>query len=375
MKILYIISLSSDVLDGIGNKVVGQITTWEKLGEDVKILAYSPIMGDALLSVPGWNFSMSNPLGFAVFGKVKRLVQYLRGLVIILVWRPDIIYVRAEYRPFGCGLWRFLGANVVCEINSDIENQIVADLKSGVIDDREGRRRIEHWKDSLAHCDGVVSVSYQMEEVNKKFFGDTPHAVVWNSIEFNSSTDEERMNRNNALPRLCFIGSADFSWNGVDLLRSFATETIGKLEFVVIGVHDGYDFPSNVKVYPYLEHSMMIEVLNECDIGLGTLALFRKGLNECSTLKVRDYAVMGMPMILSYKETAFVGEILPEWILEIKNEEGSLLMNKSRIISFATRWRRKAFNHKKASKYFDSLIVESRRVGFFKEVCKTAWDV
>lgn len=366
MKIAYIISQAADKLDGIGDKVVGQISTWRELGHDARIMSFAPRSGSALDSTVGWVFGLEYPLGDPILGKIYRLFQYLRGLWVLFWWRPDVVYARAGYRPFGCDLWSFLGAKVILEINSDLVKEVENHLETGAVDVAEGQRRLTLWKDSLAKCDGMISVSYQMDEANIQFITSQSHAVVWNSVDFGEAANYVRTNAGNPRPKLCFIGSKDYSWNGLDILKDFAAEMVGKLDFVVIGASDNDLRSENVEVVPYLRRDDMLKVLAGCDVGLGTLALFRKGLNECSALKVRDYALLGMPIILAYKETPFVGQDVPNWILEIPNNEESLKEFSAKILSFCEKWKGISFNSNEAKPFYHSAYVEHRRMEFFE---------
>ena len=208
-----------------------------------------------------------------------------------------------------------------------------------------------------------------MDVVNKPFLGDKPHAVVWNSVSFTDSKLIERSNQKNRLPKLCFIGAENFSWNGLDLLKNFAAATVGDLEFVVIGASDDGSYSENIQIHPYLEHVEMMKVLASCDVGLGTLALFRKGLDECSALKVRDYAALGLPMVLCYKETPFVDKELPMWVLELNNGEDTLIQQKTQIIEFCKQWQCRSFEKIEAEPFYESEIIEGKRVEFMKTFC------
>ena len=369
MKIAYIIATNTDTLNGIGNKVLNQIKSWIDLGEDARVLAFSSVKGNAMDSIPSRVLNMNPPWGRALLGKPWRVIQFLRGVLYLFLWRPDVIYVRASEKPHGSQLWSLLSAKVICEVNSDMEQQNVIDLETGDVGEYEAGRRLRSWSQSLATCDGMVSVSQQMDEVNQKFLRGQPHAVAWNSIRFDDAASIKRTNQGNKRPKLCFVGAQSFAWNGVDLLKTFAEKTMGKLDFVVIGVSENSGFTSNVQEHPYLEKEEMLKVMAECDIGLGTMALFRKGLHECSALKIRDYLSLGMPILLAYKETAFIDKTLPEWVLEIENEEDSMLKNETGIVEFAEQWRGRSFDPEQAQPYYDSAIVEKHRLDFFREVC------
>ena len=61
----------------------------------------------------------------------------------------------------------------------------------------------------------------------------------------------------------------------------------------------------NIVVHGSLSTSEYFRIASKCDIGIGSLALFRKNLNEASTLKVREMLAMGLPVYSGHKDSAF----------------------------------------------------------------------
>ena len=198
--------------------------------------------------------------------------------------------------------------------------------------------------------------------------GDKPHTVVWNSIDFNKYDNINRTNSANKLPKVVFVGAADYEWNGLDKLLDLAGQTVGLIEYVVIGVLPSTEVPENVEVHPFLDKEELPRVLSSCDVGMATLALHRKGLEEASPLKVREYAALGIPIIVSYDETPFHEEAMPAWILRIPNSETSNTESLRAIINFADAWKGKAFDRDEARSFFHAKIVEQRRTAFFDKI-------
>jgi hypothetical protein len=101
---------------------------------------------------------------------------------------------------------------------------------------------------------------------------------------------------------------------------------------------------------------------------MATLALHRKELEEASPLKVREYAALGIPMIISYQETPFINVALPEWMLNIPNSEESIDHSLPDILSFCDRWKGKVVDRNEARQFFDATSVEKKRIRFFNEI-------
>lgn len=368
IKVAYALRLSLDRMDGIGRKVRDQILAWCEAGVDARLLAFVNVDGDGMNDVCGWRLILAPDRTCMVVRKIQRTIQFLKGAAIIVFWRPDIIYTRAGNSHWGSFLWKFSGAKRVIELNATIESEVVSLLRVGQIDERESHARRQVWKQSMLEADGYVSVSYEIQRQNKEWMGDKPHTVVWNSIDFSKYDSVTRTNSANELPKIVFVGAADYEWNGLDKILDLAGQTVGLIEYVVIGVWPSTEVPENVEVHPFLDKEELPRVLSSCDVGMATLALHRKGLEEASPLKVREYAALGIPMIVSYDETPFHEEAMPAWILRIPNSETSITESLRAIITFADNWKGKAFDRDEARSFFHAEIVEQRRTAFFDKI-------
>jgi glycosyltransferase involved in cell wall biosynthesis len=58
------------------------------------------------------------------------------------------------------------------------------------------------------------------------------------------------------------------------------------------------------KKHGHLNFDSYIPILEICDFGIASLALYRKNLNEASTLKVREMLALGLPVYSGHKDVA-----------------------------------------------------------------------
>ncbi|MFN3692462.1 MAG: hypothetical protein ACK4R7_06185, partial [Fervidobacterium sp.] len=75
-------------------------------------------------------------------------------------------------------------------------------------------------------------------------------------------------------------------------------------------------------VYGMLFLDKYTPIMQQADIGISTLAPYRKKMNEASPFKVREYSALGLPVIIGYKDTD-----LPDgapFILQIPNTEDNI---------------------------------------------------
>lgn len=136
--------------------------------------------------------------------------------------------------------------------------------------------------------------------------------------------------RRNHIPTFLFVASFFYPWQGLDLLLK---ELVGVqrdfLLHIVGGVPDEVlqEYGNNPR---FNFHGRMtkkeIGVLSEESwVGVSSFALERQGLTEACALKVREYLLMGLPVIGTYKE------VLPEDFQFYKN----LSIDEASIFAFA----------------------------------------
>jgi glycosyltransferase involved in cell wall biosynthesis len=67
-------------------------------------------------------------------------------------------------------------------------------------------------------------------------------------------------------------------------------------QFCISNIHFVY--------HGYLDKCDYLSILDRCDFGIGSLALHKENLNEATTLKVREYLAMGLPVVANHKDSA-----------------------------------------------------------------------
>jgi len=109
-------------------------------------------------------------------------------------------------------------------------------------------------------------------------------------------------------------------------------------------------------------------LLEQCDVGISTLAIDRKGLTEGAPLKTREYLLMGLPVIIGYQDTD-LSEKTP-YVLNVGLGENNIINNLDEIHSFVLNSRvlNPASIISYASRRFNSEEKESRRLEFLKMI-------
>lgn len=109
------------------------------------------------------------------------------------------------------------------------------------------------------------------------------------------------------IPEILFVASYFFEWHGLDLLlqniknskEDFILNIVGRVD----DSHKNMVSNDNRVIFHGLKNTEEIRKISEkCWVGLSSFALYRKGMNEACTLKVREYLNMGLPVYSGHKD-------------------------------------------------------------------------
>ena len=138
-----------------------------------------------------------------------------------------------------------------------------------------------------------------------------------------------------------FVCAEFAAWHGLDrLLPAIADGAVPEgtiLRFHLVGSlspeqnqmieaisRDDVEIIRHGAVFP----DQVAEVLVHCDVAIGSLALDRQGLQEGSTLKVREYLASGLPVYATHKDAA-----LPDAFAYFHNDQQGVSLE--RMVAFA----------------------------------------
>ena len=341
MRIAYLTEWTPFSETGVLKKLIGQVETWRDLGAVADIFSLSPKSSET----PALNFSdvgrvvgvvpqsMLDRYPAARLGYVNKTASVPKMAGLLREFRPDVIYYR-QNGPWYPGLGRLLSvAPTVLEINTDelAEHHIWGKSFNFLYRATQGR--------ILAKANGFVVMTH---EIGHKYqhFG-RPLAVMPNSfwgeqvIPFPPS--------GNSRPAFVFVGSritGTASWHGVDKLIPLA-EALSACQFHIVGHEEcdlpGVVIPPNVTLHGFRSGPELTAIFRQSDVGIGSLALHRKGMSEACPLKVRDYLMHGMPAVIGYTESESRLNTAP-YVLPIGPAEDNVAANVGRILAFGERW-------------------------------------
>jgi len=281
------------------------------------------------------------------------LANYFREL------NPDVVVLRSI--PFSPMFWlafREKNYRLIVEyhtklmpellVNRDYKHAMMSAISYGLADQI---------------IDGKICMTREIS--NYEHF-DGPTVVIPNGIDISGRETKMRKTYDVKCLRLGFVASQNHPWQGLDrLLRSLkANEDFGgpKCHLDVVGRLDQSEFtdlqlPRNVKFHGFLNTTEIAQILSQVDVGVSTLALHRKGMDEACALKSREYLVNSIPFIYGYIDPDF--RTTDRFALRVPNNES--LIDLPSVSDFAQR----------IAQNQEEITAEMRRV----VVERLSWDV
>ncbi|MEZ0242980.1 MAG: glycosyltransferase [Sphingomonas sp.] len=370
MRIAYLTEWPPYVESGVLRKMIGQIGAWRAAGHEAEIFTLVPVQDRP--TAPGFaehgrvigSFSQSQLERWprARLGFLNKIVSAPKLRGALAGFKPDVIYYR-QNGPWYPGLGGILrGTPSVAEINTyeAAENALWG---GGFNRFQEAtRRRV------LGSVKGLVCMTQEIAD--HEAWAAKPYAIIGNAFW---GAPRDPVPTGNAEPEFVFTGSPmtldqSANWHGVDKIFPLAA-AMPASRFHVAGM-EAKDFtsaPANIQFHGMLDAKGLSALYARCDIGLGTLALHRKAMEEACPLKVRDYLMHRLPVVIGYRESQAELNDAP-YVLPIGNTEDNVASNLDRIAAFARDWTGKRVTADLG--FLTSEAIEASRLNFLARIAR-----
>lgn len=366
MRIAYVAIVDVAQNYGVPKKIQYQLEGWRNAGSVCEFFGAAPDVESSQRLLDGQVFH--RPKEANVFSQWRTDRKVLGGMVdAIREWKPDLVYLRWGYpKP------EFLEIAdefpTVIEVNGDvIKTAKIRASNSSFLGKLLGSyvqiSAPALWK----KASGFVAVTNEVAKLKYIKKWNKPIGIFPNSVDFEEYSVLPFSCDKDALPRIVFIGNVA-PWHGLDKLIDLARQTVGELDFDVIGCEEAPDrASSNVRFHGYLSREEYLEVFSHASVGIDGLALYRKNMNEACALKIREYLASGLPIILGAEDTALM-RVERDWLLRIGNDEGNVADHRDAIVSFARQRMGTRVSHEESREFVASSEVETRRHEFLLSV-------
>lgn len=356
MNIAYLYLGRLSIGSGVHKKMLEQASQWRAAGNNVRF--YHASIDDVN------TFASDSPEN--VFETISNIMFYSVNFKNDLEKYADIIYMRYSFICYD--VWQLMKKiPTIVEINSNEEKEYRLDWHKNIKSKIKCFWNYFNRKALMNVARGKVCVTYELAAREKEKNHDIPCVVIPNAIIGDGICRRKKYHKK---PLLVFIGSPDQSWHGVDKIMQLAQKTTGSLEFVIIGASvDSECIPENVKCCGYLSKDEYFEYLMAADIGIGSLALHRNGMDEACPLKIREYLSVGLPIIIAYDDTTFHKKNLSQfdWVLKLPNSEDNVDSSVAKIEEFAYRNKDKVVDISDCA-FMRSSDLEKERLSFFRKM-------
>jgi glycosyltransferase involved in cell wall biosynthesis len=216
----------------------------------------------------------------------------------------------------------------------------------------------------LRHAAGLVFVTHELA-AKPSFAGfHRPSSVVANGIDLSSI--EPAPPRQNETPRLIFIGHPSSPWHGLDEVQAIAdANPTWRFDIVGPGPEELAATTPNLEVHGLLAPSQYQALLAAADVAVGSLALYRAGIDEASTLKVREYLAAGLPVVIGYHDTDFPKGA--PFILQVPNVPAGVRSAMEALRAFVESWLGRRVPRSEVG-HLDVRVKEATRLRFIEAV-------
>lgn len=354
-KIAYYLHRIDNLESGVFKKVLDQTSFWMSKGHKVKIFMLSRISAYFEQNVTEETIFIEK-----YHNIISRLDALRKIATAITEWTPDMIYYRYDlfYPALNSIIKKF---PTVLEINTDDLSEYRIGSKHRYFYNCVTRGKL------FKKVKGIVFVSRELSQKKHFLKYNKPMVIIGNSI--NLSRYAKTASPKNSTPHIVFIGSCGQSWHGVDKLIWLASN-FTEWRFDIIGIKESEfnnSIPSNMVFHGFLERIKYENIMAKADVAIGTLALYRKNMEEASPLKVREYLAYGIPIIIAYKDTDLLGK--SPYILQLPNTLDNVASNKEKIYQFVNTVKGLKVPRISIS-HLDIKYKEVKRLNFFRSLIR-----
>jgi hypothetical protein len=333
-----------------------QLAEWRSLGAEAEMFCVGRDAGEGSAPVLGGElFLYRRPL----VGRVRATEALARA---VRRFGPDVVYLRySALVPPPAALMRRIPT--VVEINTNDVTEYRLRGRSLVVYNALNRRLI------LGSAAGLVFVTPELAG-SPSFTGfRKPSTVISNGVDLEAGSPLAPAR--NQRPRLAYMaGGTPAPWNGVDKLVALA-RALPEFDFAIAGVA-APGAPGNVEVHPLLARPAYEALLARSDVGVGPLALHRKRMEEAVPLRVREYLLYGLPVIIAHDDPDLRDS--PWFVLRLPNVESNVREHVEEIRTFVASVAEKRVPRELVAPRIGAREKEEERLEFLARVCGTARD-
>lgn len=347
-KISYFAVLLEGSKTGAAKKVDDQANVWKLMGYQVDIV---------VLTQENFAMDWNHKSDYIVFheskgvGKLRIRYQIIKS---ILDEKPDILYLRDSF-PFVLPRKK-AETKIVLEVQSKLQTEVFS--RSFIL----GAFSILLDTFYLKKIDKFIFVSTELSQTKrfKKYIKPGKSTVISNGIALERITKLEISSKTNEF-EFIFLGQDGQPWHGVEQIIELA-RVMPEYKFHIVGISIPLINQSqNLFFYGHLTEVEYLPIASKCCAAIGTLNLKAKKMKEGSSLKLREYLALGLPVIIRYSDSDFME--YRDFILQIPDNEDPITNFTQAIDEFARYWHGRRVSRNLIA-HVDMNVKERTRLSF-----------
>ncbi len=363
MKFAYITSHPIIQNDGVSKKILEQIETCAKFGVETKLFVNANFRKFKL----GTDFANRN---FVKYYDAKNKLSRIFNKALIedvKAFNPDLIYYRYDFYTLNYEVLSRKYKTVIEIQTKDIDEFFLTHIKNkqyGLYGYFSYLYFLLTRNRFLKNSHAFIGVTNEILDYYSSF--NKPSICIPNGIDVRKYDTIKKANNKEKI-KLFFIGTDGMPWHGVDIIEKLA-ENIPEYEFHIVGINRKSKI-DNLIYYGHMSYEDYIKILEKCHVCIGSLALHRNKMKEACPLKVREYLAHGFPVIIGYKDTAFLDNT-SDFILELdfSNDEVTEL-HIQKIKEFVESKKNRIVKKEELSTT-DIYSLEEKKINFIKNLLK-----
>jgi glycosyltransferase involved in cell wall biosynthesis len=189
----------------------------------------------------------------------------------------------------------------------------------------------------LKKIDKFVFVSTELSQTKrfKKYLHPGNFTVISNGIALERITILDFSAKANEF-ELIFLGQDGQPWHGIEQIIELARD-LPEFKFHIVGVSRPVNVElQNLLFYGHLTEVEYLPIARKCCVAIGTLNLKAKKMKEGSSLKLREYLALGLPVVIRYSDSDFME--LRDFILQIPDNEEPITHFSKAVDEFTRYW-------------------------------------
>ena len=332
---------------GVFKKILDQVTLWRSLGHTVQLFVISDEESQIL-----WKEIDKNCVILIDSTLKSKICNRFKLISLAAISAPSVIYLRDQF-PLRIPRVR---TPIIIEVQSLVgqELRIRSKLRYTIFT----LLKRMHYR-NLA---GAIFVTSELMQLNEsRFHSKIPKMTIGNSINLSRITALPP--QPGIKPALFFICTLNQAWQGISELVEFARAN-PDIQVEIVGASEESTAP-NVTFHGFLNLEDYWSVAAKCVAGVGPLNSSVKKMTESSSLKVREYLALGLPVVLKYRDTDL--ESKDNFVLQLPCDGRQLSDFSTEIRSFLEDWTHKRVRRSQIL-HLDATIKEDIRLRFFEIV-------